>query len=106
VAAALRRLAKRPGDLVARYGGEEFACLLVGLERDHTLPHAERLRAAIEELGLPHPASAVSPYVTVSLGVSWAEPAPADDWRIVLAAADAALYRAKQSGRNRVEMAP
>ena len=106
VAAALRRLAKRPGDLVARYGGEEFACLLVGLERDHTPPHAERLRAAIEDLALPHPASAVSRYVTVSLGVSWAEPAPADDWRIALAAADAALYRAKQNGRNRVEMAP
>ena len=50
---------KRPGDLVARYGGEEFACLLVGLEREQAQPHAERLRAAIEELALPHPASAV-----------------------------------------------
>ncbi len=106
VATALRRLAQRPGDLVARYGGEEFACLFVGLERERTAPHAERLRAAVEELSLPHPASAVAPVVTVSLGVTWAEPAPTSDWRAALAAADAALYRAKQGGRNRIEMAP
>jgi diguanylate cyclase (GGDEF)-like protein len=106
VATALRRLAQRPGDLVARYGGEEFACLFVGLERERTASHAERLRAAVEELALPHPASAVAPVVTVSLGVTWAQPAPASDWRTALAAADAALYRAKQGGRNRVEMAP
>jgi diguanylate cyclase (GGDEF)-like protein len=105
VAAALRRLAQRPGDLVARYGGEEFACLFVGLEREHTPAHAERLRTTIEELGLPHPASGVGPVVTVSLGVGWANPTPSGDWREVLAAADAALYRAKQRGRNRTEMA-
>jgi diguanylate cyclase (GGDEF)-like protein len=106
VASALRRLAQRPGDLVARYGGEEFACLFVGLEREQTPAHAERLRATIEELGLPHPASGVAPVVTISLGVAWASPAPGGDWREALAAADAALYRAKQRGRNRTEMAP
>jgi len=106
VAAALRRLAQRPGDLVSRYGGEEFACLFVGLERERTGPHAERVRAAVAELALPHPASSVAPIVTVSLGVTWAEPTPTSDWRAALAAADAALYRAKQGGRNRVEMAP
>ena len=106
VAAALRRLAQRPGDLVARYGGEEFACLFVGIERERTGPHAERVRAAVTELALPHPASSVAPIVTVSLGVTWAEPTPTSDWRAALAAADAALYRAKQGGRNRVEMAP
>jgi diguanylate cyclase (GGDEF)-like protein len=106
VAAALRRLAQRPGDLVSRYGGEEFACLFVGLERERTAPHAERVRAAVADLALPHPASSVAPVVTVSLGVTWAEPKPTSDWRAALAAADAALYRAKQGGRNRVEMAP
>lgn len=106
VAAALLRLAQRPGDLVARYGGEEFACLFVGLEREQTPAHAERLRATIEELALPHPASSVARVVTISLGVAWARPAPSGDWRGVLAAADAALYRAKQGGRNRVELAP
>jgi diguanylate cyclase (GGDEF)-like protein len=105
VASALRRLAQRPGDLVARYGGEEFACLFVGLEREQTPAHAERLRATIEELALPHPASGVAAVITISLGVAWANPEPTTDWRSVLAAADAALYRAKQSGRNRVEAA-
>ncbi len=105
VAGALRRLAQRPGDLVARYGGEEFACLFVGIEREQSRAYAERLRATIEELGLPHPASGVAPVVTISLGVAWARPAPSGDWRAVLAAADAALYRAKAGGRNRVEAA-
>jgi len=105
VAAALRRLAQRPGDLVARYGGEEFACLLVGVEREQTPAHAEKLRATIEELALPHPASGIAAVVTISLGVAWARPAPSGDWREVLAAADAALYRAKERGRNRVELA-
>jgi len=105
LAAALRRLAQRPGDLVARYGGEEFACLFVGVEREQTATHAEKLRATIEELALPHPASSVAAVVTISLGVAWAHPAPSGDWREVLAAADAALYRAKERGRNRIEVA-
>jgi diguanylate cyclase (GGDEF)-like protein len=105
VAGALRRLAQRPGDLVARYGGEEFACLFVGIEREQSRAYAERLRATIEELGLPHPASGVAQVVTISLGVAWAQPTPSGDWRAVLAAADAALYRAKAGGRNRVEAA-
>jgi diguanylate cyclase (GGDEF)-like protein len=106
VADALRRLAQRPGDLVARYGGEEFACLFVGVDREQTAAHAERVRVVVEELALKHPASAVAPVVTVSLGVAWANPTPTSDWRAVLAAADAALYRAKQQGRNRIEVAP
>ncbi|MFN8090774.1 MAG: diguanylate cyclase [Vicinamibacteria bacterium] len=106
VADALRRFAQRPADLVARYGGEEFACLLPGLGRDEAGAHAGRLREAIEELALPHPKSPIGPHVTVSIGVAWAPAAAHGDWRAVLAAADAALYRAKQSGRNRIEFTP
>ncbi len=105
MADALRRLAQRPGDLVARYGGEEFACLFVGVEREHAAALAERLRAEIEQLALPHPDSQVAKVVTISLGVAWANPTPSGDWRAGLAAADAALYRAKERGRNRIEVA-
>ncbi len=106
VASALRRLAQRPTDLVARYGGEEFACLLAGLDRRQALAHAERLRAAVEALDLPHPASSVGPRVTISLGVAWTKPQTTADWRATLAAADAALYCAKAGGRTRAELAP
>ena len=105
IGAALQRLAQRPTDLVARYGGEEFACVLAGVDRYQAAAHAERLRLAVEELDLPHPASSVGPRVTISLGVAWTEPIPNGDWRATLAAADEALYRAKASGRNRVEVA-
>jgi diguanylate cyclase (GGDEF)-like protein len=106
VAAALRALAQLPGDLTARYGGEEFACLFACLDREQALAHAERLRQAIEDLDLPHPASGVAPRVTVSLGVAWTTPVPDASWRTTLAAADEALYRAKAGGRNRTEVAP
>jgi diguanylate cyclase (GGDEF)-like protein len=105
VAAALRALAQRPGDLTARYGGEEFACLFACPDREQALAHAERLRQAIEELDLPHPASGVAQRVTVSVGVAWTVPVPAASWRAPLAAADEALYRAKAGGRNRTVMA-
>ena len=105
LAQALTRHAQRPGDLAVRYGGEEFACLLVGLDREQAFAHAERLRNAVEALTLPHPASAVSPQVTVSLGVAWTLPDASGDWRRTLAAADEALYRAKAKGRNRTERA-
>ncbi len=106
IASALKRLAQRPTDLVSRYGGEEFACLLAGLGREQALAHAERLRAAVEGLDLPHPESSVGPRVTISLGVAWTKPQASGDWRATLAAADAALYRAKANGRNRAELAP
>ncbi len=101
VAGFLRQTVKRPGDLVARYGGEEFACLLPGTLLDGALAFARQLGAGVEALGLAHAHSPVSPVITVSLGVGAAsgnEPGTADT---LLRAADAQLYVAKESGRNR-----
>ncbi len=93
------RVFKRRNDFVARYGGEE----LVGLVRDVTHPEAlklgERVRESIAALATPIEGQTLR--VTASCGVaSWQRGESATDW---LARADAALYRAKNSGRNKVE---
>jgi two-component system, cell cycle response regulator len=91
----------RGGDTVYRYGGEEFLVLLPEQTLETAALAAERLRAVIEALALPHPAGGV---VTVSVGV--AGPAEGgDSVEELVGAADAALYAAKSRGRNRVELA-
>jgi len=101
--AVLRQLAgllqqgRRSTDVVARFGGEEFVVLLPDAESpDEAGQVAERLRASVAQadFGLGHP-------VTISLGVAHSEPGDLDA-SAVMARADAALYAAKQAGRNRV----
>jgi diguanylate cyclase (GGDEF)-like protein len=105
VARAVREASHRAGELVARYGGEEFAVLLPGASSAGARAVAENLRQKVEALGVPHPDSAAAPCVTVSAGVAWAEPVAEDRAGSLVAAADRALYAAKQAGRNRVEAA-
>lgn len=102
VASVFPGVAGRAGDLAARYGGEEFVVLLASTDHAAALEVAESLRAACEALAIPHPASPTGPVITLSLGV--ASCIPSDDHSVesLLAQADAALYRAKQDGRNRV----
>jgi len=104
IGALLADGAHRAGDLVARYGGEEFAILLAGAGEDAALRVAESIRQDLEELGEPHPASAVADSVTASVGVATVVPKRGTLPIELIAAADEALYRAKRSGRNRVEI--
>ncbi len=102
VAAAIKSIANRPTDLAARFGGEEFVLLLAATDMDGARQLAERARAAVEAQALPHPASGIGPYVTVSIGVASMCPQKDTPTSDLLAAADAALYQAKEQGRNRV----
>lgn len=101
LAGALGRSA-RHGDIVARFGGEEFVMLLPDAELGTALAIAERLRRTIAALPVELADSHVA--LTASFGVATSQGRA--DGRAVLAAADLALYRAKELGRNRVEFAP
>lgn len=67
---------------------------------------AQRIHGRIAELALPHQSSAVSPYVTVSIGVVTCTPQADDSPEIMLAWADSALYQAKANGRNQTCVHP
>ncbi|MBF0328321.1 MAG: diguanylate cyclase [Nitrospirae bacterium] len=103
VASVLKGLVKRPGDFIARYGGEEFVVVLPSTEAAGALKVAEEMRQAVESIGIVHEGSSVSPNVTISLGVAYAEPLTDNIPESIIAAADRALYKAKSAGRNRVE---
>ena len=102
VSRVLDKTISRPADLAARYGGEEFGCILPGTALEDAAAVAERVREAIVELGVPHPASEVADHVTASLGVATLHCQPRQSALRVVARADEQLYRAKAEGRNRV----
>lgn len=96
IANLLTQLHNPNRELLARFGGEEFALLLPGLHIEEAQMRAREVCKAIAEAKLE---------VTVSVGVAAQVPSPLDDPHILLRRADAALYRAKRNGRNRVEIA-
>jgi diguanylate cyclase (GGDEF)-like protein len=106
IAQAIADRLRRPGDLVARYGGEEFAVILPVTTQDGAAERAEGIRQAVEQLGIYHPDPRVNGPTTISVGVASIWPGarrvtPAT----LIGAADAALYRAKNEGRNCVRIA-
>ncbi|MDV2991199.1 MAG: Sensor histidine kinase RcsC [Chroococcidiopsis sp. SAG 2025] len=100
IAKALMRAVTRPADLVARYGGEEFGIILPNTSTEGAIRVADRIQAEIEQLQILHSQSEVSAYVTVSLGISSQIPNQEISTETSIAAADRALYCAKQQGRN------
>lgn len=91
----------RPTDLFGRIGGEEFASLLPGTDQQDALWLADRLRTAFEETS--HAVRGRTLNATVSVGIAVSDNADVD-LSALLQEADQALYRAKQLGRNRVEI--
>jgi diguanylate cyclase (GGDEF)-like protein len=101
VAQALLQNLRRAGDLVARYGGEEFAVILPETSLLDAIVVAENLLRAMRELNIEHEKSAKG-YVSISIGVAGEVLNFSVDGTNLLQEADAALYRAKDAGRDRV----
>lgn len=91
----------RPTDKVCRYGGEEFALLLYSPSPGGALRLAARIHDGVRLLMLHHPASSVSDFVTLSIGVVTHSPTEGDAPHMLVEWADRALYAAKNAGRNR-----
>lgn len=102
IAQVLRETLKRPTDMVARYGGEEFAIVLPNTELTGAEAVAISLISQVRRQLLPHAASQVSHYVTLTLGIISGVPSPEQDWQSFLEQADRSLYRAKRAGRDRI----
>jgi len=99
-AAGVLRAGLRPSDFAVRYGGEEMMVLLPGANEDQAVQVAQRLCERLREAVVFADMSLPLPHVTGSFGV--ASLAPGGNERVLMEAADAALYRAKDAGRNRV----
>lgn len=93
-------------DFVARYGGEEFVVLLPETDAHGAYAVASNIYRAIERLEIPHEMSEVSPFVTISLGITVFKGEVNLSKIELLGIADQALYRAKQLGRNQIYYQP
>ncbi len=100
VVKALKSQLNRPTDVVARYGGEEFAVILPDSRAEGSLLIAEKLRAAVFGLNIPHCDSMTADRITISIGIATYQHDTACDAACFLETADAALYSAKHDGRN------
>jgi diguanylate cyclase (GGDEF)-like protein len=96
----LRRYCRRAGDLAFRYGGDEFALLWPGVSRHAARQLSDQLAAAVRDLTIPSLDGTAPVSVTMSIGAVTLEDRQVLARRHLVAAADRALYRAKQAGRD------
>lgn len=102
VAGVIEKSLMRPADLAYRYGGEEFVLILPEIDITGAGVLAENIRKNVEALDIPHEGSKIAPRLTISIGIASIVPASNDMPATLVSLADAALYRAKDGGRNQV----
>jgi diguanylate cyclase (GGDEF)-like protein len=105
VANALGDCVRRAGEMAVRYGGEEFVLLLPGADSNHARETAQNCLDRLQREAMPHAASPTAKLVTVSIGVATVVPDATIEAKLLVNAADAAMYRAKTAGRARFELA-
>jgi diguanylate cyclase (GGDEF)-like protein len=93
----------RKSDILTRYGGEEFAIILPATNMASALEKAKRIRQQVESAGFDGIVTGKPLKVTISIGVA-NFPEHGAEYEAIVTAADSALYKAKKSGRNRVEI--
>jgi diguanylate cyclase (GGDEF)-like protein len=104
VAQVVQGFARRPLDIAARYGGEEFVLGLFDLSADNVREMTDQLRKSIHALSIRHEDSPTAMYVTASIGVAIVGPRIGRSPEGAVQVADEALYSAKRSGRNCVNV--
>jgi len=104
VAQKLNLFGQRNSELTARYGGEEFAIILSEVTVNEAKKHANKCLHAIESLKIEHVKSTCKPYVTISMGMVTLTSGDIISSQNLIEKADAALYKAKESGRNQIHI--
>jgi len=102
IARAIEGKFLRQGDMFARFGGEEFVAITINKSDEETTKLAEDIRAKVEGLKIRNPLHEANPHITISIGFASRVPEKGDSPRSIIELADAALYNAKQTGRNKV----
>ncbi|WP_052352863.1 GGDEF domain-containing protein [Neobacillus dielmonensis] len=103
VAQAIQNCMASSAGITARYGGEEFVIAVFDTANEDVYRLAEKIRATILEMGIPHEFSPVANRVTASIGYASGEVSNEDEIQELVEMADRALYKSKSKGRNRVE---
>ena len=104
ISLSFKKSAQRPDDYVFRIGGEEFGILLHTQNVEDSIKNIEQIRTNIEDLKIPHSKSKVASFITISIGLYVINPDDKNDYSTIYKLCDDALYKAKNTGRNRVEL--
>ncbi|MCF6336194.1 MAG: cache domain-containing protein [Spirochaetales bacterium] len=99
----IKEVCQRPIDIPVRYGGEEFALILPQTDTEGALQIGKEIQNKLEALNIEHIGSDIGSFLTISIGISSIVPEKGHDYSEIIGFADAALYRAKAKGRNRIE---